>query len=81
MAKKIKVVLNKAEVRNRLLKSKAMADYIGDLADRISGRCGSGYETSTHYGVNRVNVSVVAGTNEAVKDNLKNNTILRNLRA
>ena len=38
---------------------------------------GVGYEKSAHTGKNRVNVSVIATTNEAISENKKNNTVLK----
>ena len=41
---------------------------------------GEGYEISSHVGTNRVNASVRADTIETIKDNYKNNTLIKSLR-
>lgn len=81
MAKKmaVKVVLNGKGVRD-LLKSGEMMSVCTEQASRIMNRCGDGYEMSTHVGKNRVNVSVSAGTYEAIRDNMRNNTLLKAVR-
>ena len=52
-----------------------MMDYCTEVATTVKNRCGNGY--STHKGKKRVNVSVVATTDEAVQDNYENNTLLK----
>ena len=63
-----------------LLKSDEMKAYCKQLADGISRRAGEGYEVSTFTGRTRVNASVIAATNEAKRDNMKNNTLLKAVR-
>ena len=72
----IRIELNSEGVRE-LLKSPEMAAICREQADRIAGRAGSGYEVTTYTGKNRVNASVHAATEEAWRDNLKNNTLLK----
>ena len=67
--------LNSAGVR-QLLRSAEMAQVCKQQAEAIRGRCGDGYETDSYTGKNRVNASVYAATPAAVRDTLKNNTIL-----
>lgn len=62
-----------------MLRSEEMQALLGEKASEIAGRCGSGYESDTHMTPGRVIASVYAESKEAVKDNLDNNTILRNL--
>lgn len=74
-----RIALNSAGVRS-LLKSSEMQGVLKDHADAIKDRCGDGYETDTHIGKKRVNASVRTKTKEAVKDNSKNNTLLKAVR-
>ena len=76
---KMRFDLNKAGVRD-LLRSAEMESVVSSLASDISGRCGEGYATDSHVGKNRVNAMVYADTDEAKKDNLGNNTILKAVR-
>lgn len=73
---KVRVELNREGVRE-LLRSPEMAAVCKSHADRIAGRAGSGYEVTTYTGKNRVNASVHVATDEAYRDNLKNNTLLK----
>lgn len=70
------VELNSAGVRE-LLQSAEMAAICREHADKIAARAGSGYEVTTYTGRTRVNASVHVATQEAYKDNLKNNTLLK----
>lgn len=76
MANKVQVELNSDGVRE-LLRSPEMAEVCREHAERIAGKAGSGYEVTTYTGKNRVNASVHAVTEEAISDNLKNNTLLK----
>ena len=73
---KVKVELNREGVRE-LLRSAEMGAVCRDLANRISSSAGSGYEVTVSTGKNRVNASVHAATEEAYRDNMKNNTLLK----
>lgn len=75
-AKSVKIELNSEGVRE-LLKSDAMKAYCRQLAEGIAGRAGEGYEVTTFTGATRVNASVMAATNAAKRDNMKNNTLLK----
>ena len=75
MANKFK--LNRAGV-GELLKSSEMGAVCKEYADVIQSRCGNeGYESNVMVGKNRVRASVYAGTVEARRDNLENNTLLK----
>lgn len=63
-----------------LLKSPEIKGYCKKLADGIASRAGEGYEVSTYTGLTRVNASVIAATNAAKRDNMKNNTLLKAVR-
>lgn len=80
MAKNLKIVLNRSAIRNQLLKSNEMMEICKELGNTALNRCGEGYDISAVSGKNRVNVSVYARTNQARKDNMENNTILKALR-
>lgn len=75
---KVRVELNSAGIRE-MLRSEEMQALLGEKAAEIAGRCGSGYESDTHMTPGRAVASVFTDSAEAVKDNLDNNTILRNL--
>ena len=76
---KVQVELNSEGVRE-LLRSPEMAAICQAQARAIAGRAGSGYSVSTYTGTSRVNASVMAETQEAIRDNLKNNTLLKAVR-
>lgn len=76
MAEKIRIELNSEGVRE-LLKSPEITAICKAHADQIAGRAGAGYEVTTYSGKTRVNASVHAATDEAYRDNLKNNTLLK----
>ena len=73
---KVKIELNSDGVRE-LLRSSEIMEVCKSHADKIAARAGSGYEVTTFTGKNRVNASVHAATEEAYRDNLKNNTLLK----
>lgn len=60
-----------------LLKSAEMAQICAEHARAIAGRAGDGYSVSTYTGRTRVNASVATATEEAMRDNMKNNTLLK----
>ena len=72
-----KFVLDRAGVRE-LMQSQEMQDVLVSFADQVSSRAGEGY--SVHVGPTRANVSVAADTDDAVADNLDNNTLEKSLR-
>lgn len=75
----IQVELNSDGVRELLRSQEIMAECRAH-AQAIASRAGDGYTVSTYTGVNRVNASVMAATPEAIKDNIKNNTLLKAVR-
>ena len=60
MSSNLKVKLNTKAVKNQLLKSSEMKSILNELAEEITRNYGEGAEVSTHYGKNRLNVSVSA---------------------
>ena len=76
MSGKIRVELNSEGVRE-LLRSAEMEAICKQQAQEIKNRVGDGYIVTTYTGRNRVNASVYAVTDQAKRDNLKNNTLLK----
>lgn len=74
----VTIELNSAGIRELLL-SAEMQGVVGEHATQIAERCGEGYEHDIYLTPGRAVASVYADTKEAIKDNLDNNTILRNL--
>ena len=75
-----RIVLNKKNVKS-LLKSQEMLNICKERAEAIKEAAGGeGYVVDTHVGKTRVNASVRANTIETIKDNYKNNTLLKSLR-
>lgn len=83
MAKSFKVLrveLDKAAIRSVLLESQETLSLLRELAGQVQQKCGSGYEVREHpTGRTRASVTVYAETQEARRDNLKNNTLLRSI--
>lgn len=77
MSKKVKIKLNRAGVRSLLLSSD-IAAAVDVAADMVLQRCGPGYAKEPIYmGKNRSNVQIYPESKAAVKDNYKNNTLLK----
>ena len=74
---KIRVELNSAGVRE-MLKSAGAAAECMSYAQRIALSCGEGYAATKAY-PERTGAIVYAESSEANRDNIKNNTLLRNL--
>ena len=72
----IKVELNHEAV-GELLKSSEMQELIKSYADEIAKRAGEGYESDTYNAGSRVIASAYTETEEAMEDNLENNTLLK----
>ena len=68
-----KIVLDKKGVRELLI-------CLEHAEATKAAAGGEGYEISSHVGTNRVNASVRADTIETIKDNYKNNTLIKSLR-
>lgn len=77
MSKKFE--LNRSGVAE-LLKSPAMIEILREKARGIQEAAGDGYEISSYVGKNRANVSVKTKTKQAIRDNNKNNTLLKVMR-
>ena len=63
-----------------LMKSPVMIEVLRDKARGIQEAAGDGYEVSSYIGKSRANVSVKTKTKKAIKDNNKNNTLLKAMR-
>lgn len=72
-------MLNRAGVAE-LMKSPEMVALLKEKAKAIQERAGNGYETSTFTGKNRANISIKTKSRKAIRDNNKNNTLLKALR-
>jgi hypothetical protein len=78
MAKRnvLHVELNEAGVRELLQSAEMQAACMAE-GQRMAGSAGAGYSADARIGRNRVIVRVKAETQEAINDNLKNNTLLK----
>lgn len=74
-----KFVLNYSGVAE-LMKSPAMVNLLREKAKSIQDKAGDGYEISSFVGKNRANVSVKTKSRKAIRDNNKNNTLLKAMR-
>ena len=72
----IKVELNHEAV-GELLKSSEMQELVKSYADGIAERAGDGYASDTYRAGSRVIASAYTETEEAMEDNLENNTLLK----
>lgn len=77
--KKVKVVLNRAGVRE-LLRSDEMESVLEKKASGIRDRCGDGYEADSYKASNRAKATVWTATPDAMRDNSNNNTLLKGMR-
>lgn len=74
-----KFILNRAGVAE-LMKSPEMITLLKETAKTIQNRAGDGYEVSAFTGKNRANISIKTKSCKAIRDNNKNNTLLKALR-
>lgn len=76
----VKITLNREGVR-QLLQSAEMMKICQDHASSAASMLGAGYEVTSRTGKNRVNAEVAAVSAAAKRENMKNNTILKAVRA
>lgn len=76
MAKQFHIELNEAGVRE-LLKSPEIAAACMAEGQRMAGKAGNGYSADARTGRNRAVIRVKAETQAAIRDNMKNNTLLK----
>lgn len=74
----VRIELNSAGIRE-LLRSAEMGAIVEEHAAAIAARCGAGYEHDKKLMPGRVIASAYTADPEAMRDNLDNNTLLRNL--
>lgn len=79
MAERFRIELNSDGVKE-LLKSPEMASICQQHAQAIANRAGGGYAVTVYTGASRVNASVITETPEAIRENMKNNTLLKAVR-
>ena len=72
----VKLELNRDGVR-ALLKSNEMQAICEEHANAALAKLGEGYEVSSMVGENRCNASVAAVSEEAKRENMEGNTILK----
>ena len=73
---KVKIILNREGV-GQLLQSEEVKNYIGGIASEKAADLGEGYGSDTYMAGTRAVASIFTETQEAARDNLKNNTLLR----
>lgn len=80
MAVKITKYKGSGDGMKNILKSKEVSMMLKSRCDTIASRCGKGYKAwIVPTAKKRAFARVYARTNEAVKDNSENNTLLKNL--
>lgn len=75
---KVKVVLNDAGIKE-LLKSAAVAEVCEDYAKQSLAQCGEHYTMQQRDYPERTGYAVLASDFEGIRDNSKNNTLLKAL--
>jgi len=76
MAVKVKLI---SEGVRELLKSPEIMAVCENTAAGVASRAGGGYTATPHQGKKRGYVNVYATDDEAYKDNMQNNTLLKAL--
>ena len=76
MANVLHIELNDAGVRE-LLKSPEIQAACLEQAQRIAGAAGGGYTADVRAGKTRAIARASTATDEAARDNMKNNTLLK----
>lgn len=79
MADNLKIELSSEGVRE-FLRSDDMMNVCKELADEIVQRAGGDYQVGTYTGKNRVNAQIDITSYKALRDNHKNNTLLKAMR-
>lgn len=76
MSQNLRVSLNSSSIR-AFLKSPVVAGEVEKYAKTTASRAGQGYESDVFVGRDRVMASAYTDTFEAMRDNAKNQTLLR----
>lgn len=71
----VKITLNREGIGELL--HEVGANICAEYAQNIASACGTGYESDVYNAGGRTVASVYTATEEAMRDNLENNTILR----
>lgn len=77
MSKRLKIELNSSGIAE-LLESKEVGTFIENKARECASRCGNGYRFDSKHLKGRVVASYYAGSYRSYRDNLLNNTLLKN---
>lgn len=73
---KVEVELNLRGI-NELMKSREVEDELERLGNQVAARAGEGYAVRVHQANWIAIANVYAETDEAKRDNMKNNTLLK----
>lgn len=76
---KVEIVLESSNI-NAFLRSEAMKSMLEERAAQVAAAAGEGYTYRTHDSGQRIIATIYAETDEARKDNLENNTLLKALK-
>ena len=76
---KVEIVLESSNI-NAWLRSEDMKSMLEARAAQVAATAGTGYAYRTHDTGQRIIATVYAETDEARKDNLENNTLLKALK-
>ena len=78
--KLLRVDIDQKAVRKVFLESPETLGFCRQIATQVQAKCGDGYEIKEHpSGRTRASVTVYAATQDARRDNLDNNTLLRSI--
>lgn len=75
---KVRIELNSSGIQN-LLKGSEVEALVKSKADEIATRAGRGYSSDSRQMPGRVIASAYTADEEAMRDNMENNTLLRSL--
>lgn len=75
---KVKIELDKAGMRE-LLRSQEIMETLREPAESVRAQLGDKFQTESYTGKGRVNISVYTTDPAAIRDNERNNTILKGM--
>lgn len=76
MSKVIKVKGNKAGYR-QLLNGREMQQLLNELGNEVARKCNGDYVVTTQMGAVRAHTRVATNSRKTLKDNYKNNTLIK----
>ena len=79
MSTKVQLSLDYNAIGKHIFRSEGMRSMLDDKVQGIRERCGHGYGCKTFMAGTRYVGRVQANTKDAKRDNLNNNTLLRNM--